>query len=243
MPVVIGQRVPETEAVFQQKADAEKVVLAWAEERIILKNYSATTEQLATEWRRLGSAESFSITTDLPGVYQLKNLATVLTAVEMLNEKGWHLSDEVVVAALQQVKKLNSLHGRWEKIMDNPRVILDVGHNEDGVKQIVKQLVAEENSVHIILGMVKDKAIENVLQLFPTNYHYYFTQAHLPRALPATELQAKAVAAGLSGGVYDDVNIALQAALQVAAPTDCIVVCGSVFLVGEVDRDKLAAVV
>ncbi len=242
VPVVIGQRTLETETVFQQKADAEKVVLAWAEERILLKNYTTASDQLITEWRRLGNAESFSIATDLPGLYQLKNMATVLAAIDILNEKGWQLSDEIVATALPQVKTLTGLHGRWEKIKDNPRVILDVGHNEDGVKQITEQLSTENGSVHIVLGMVKDKAIEDVLKLFPANYHYYFTQAHLPRALPAAELQMKAAAAGLSGSVYEDVNTALQAALQAAAPTDIIVVCGSVFLVGEVDREKLAAI-
>lgn len=240
VPVVVGQKAAATEGIFMQKADAEKAILAWAEERMILKSYEATAAQLVAEWRRLGSADLFSIATDLPGLYQLKNVATVLTAVELLNEKGWQLAAETVATALQQVKKLTGLHGRWEKIHDNPTVILDVGHNEDGVKQIVEQLsLQKEGTVHIVLGMVKDKAIEAVLELFPANYHYYFTQAHLPRALPAAELQARAAAAGLLGDEYSDVNKALQAALSAATPADTILVCGSVFLVGEVDRERL----
>jgi dihydrofolate synthase / folylpolyglutamate synthase len=93
--------------------------------------------------------------------------------------------------------------------------------------------------VHIIIGMVKDKATADVLKLFPAHYHYYFTQANLPRALQAHELQTKALAAGLSGNVYKDVNEALRVAMQAAAPTDTIVVCGSVFLVGEVEIEQL----
>ena len=93
--------------------------------------------------------------------------------------------------------------------------------------------------LHLIIGMVKDKDITQVLELLPKDDSYYFTQAHIPRALNAIELQQKATAFSLKGNVYEDVNTALQQALQKADANDLIIVCGSIFLVAEVDRNKI----
>lgn len=67
---------------------------------------------------------------------------------------------------------------------------------------------------------------------------YYFTQSHIPRALPVAELAAKAKPIGLNGHAFEDVNFALDAAIKNANQQDLILVIGSVFLVAEVDRSK-----
>src|SRR5262249_27997725 len=94
--------------------------------------------------------------------------------------------------------------------------------------------LTDHNQLHIVLGMVKDKEIEKVLALLPHDAVYYFTQAHIPRAIDADLLQEKAMAANLKGDVYPDVNAALAIAKTNAGKNDLIIVCGSVFLVGEV---------
>jgi dihydrofolate synthase/folylpolyglutamate synthase len=86
--------------------------------------------------------------------------------------------------------------------------------------------------------MVKDKEIEKILSLLPKHAHYYFTKAQIPRAISEDELAVKATIAGLSGESFSEVNVALQAALNRAHKDDLILVCGSVFLVGEVDAVK-----
>jgi len=122
----------------------------------------------------------------------------------------------------------------WEP--DAPMVILDVGHNEDGIKQIIQQLeLTSYHELHIILGMVKDKEIYKVLSLFPHNAFYYFTQAAIPRALPAKLLQSKAAEYNLKGEIFINVNEAITSAKAKAHKDDLIIVCGSVFLVGEVN--------
>jgi dihydrofolate synthase/folylpolyglutamate synthase len=84
--------------------------------------------------------------------------------------------------------------------------------------------------------MVKDKDVQSVLQLLPKNALYYFTQSHIPRALPVDELAAQASVIGLNGHSYEDVNLALKDAIKNANHNDLILVIGSVFLVAEVDR-------
>ena len=127
------------------------------------------------------------------------------------------------------------MHGRWEQVHQSPAVILDVAHNVDGVRQLQQQLeLATYHHLHIIIGMVKDKEIADVLALLPVHASYYFTQAQIPRALDAAVLQEKAAGFGLQGHVFADVNKALQDALSHAHKDDLILICGSVFLVGEV---------
>ena len=112
---------------------------------------------------------------------------------------------------------------------------MDVGHNVDGFQQILKQVeVTDHRELHIILGMVKDKETTAVLQLLPPTAHYYFAQAPIPRAIESTELQRNAAQYKLKGKAYTDVNIAMKEARSKAHPDDLIIVCGSVFLVGEV---------
>ncbi|MGZ3853950.1 MAG: bifunctional folylpolyglutamate synthase/dihydrofolate synthase, partial [Flavisolibacter sp.] len=68
---------------------------------------------------------------------------------------------------------------------------------------------------------------------------YYFTNAHIPRALDAQGLQAIASGFTLAGECYGDVNLALQDALANASKEDLVVVCGSIFLVAEVNKELI----
>ena len=163
---------------------------------------------------------------------------SVLEACSQLQQLGWKINDEQIHKGLKQTKKLTGLHGRWEIIHHSPLVVLDVAHNIDGIKQLVEQAeVTEHRQLHIVIGMVKDKEVEKVLAQLPKNALYYFTKAQIPRALPEDELMEKALLAKLHGDSFPEVNNALEFALQHAHPDDLIIVCGSVFLVGEVSAD------
>jgi dihydrofolate synthase/folylpolyglutamate synthase len=237
IPVVIGETIPETEIVFLQKAKEQQATLFFANnhfttEEILMQNHKL---QVIVKNKTTGKPLSYEL--DLPGLYQTKNLCTVLAAVEQLQQQGWNISQEQVQTALSHTKQINGLHGRWEVLQQHPSVVLDVGHNEDGIKQIVKQLQYYSfQQLHIIIGMVKDKEIEKVLALLPADAVYYFTKAQIPRALDEVILQAKALQFGLKGATYLNVNDALTKAKQCASADDLILVCGSVFLVGEVAR-------
>jgi dihydrofolate synthase/folylpolyglutamate synthase len=172
---------------------------------------------------------------DLSGLYQQKNLVTVLEAVHQLQLIGWKISYGNVSEALQHVKKTTGLHGRWEVILHDPKIILDVAHNVDGISQVVEQLSFETyDHLYIVIGMVKDKEIEEVLKLLPSHASYYFTKAQIPRALDEKELKEKASQLNLDGKAFPDVNGAVQDILTHAKKNDLILICGSVFLVAEV---------
>lgn len=235
VPVVIGEFVPETKPVFLQKAQEQHSEIVFAQDEMHV--VSAFHQKLMEVTVAFKSDQTKKYTLDLTGTYQQKNLLTVLTSVEQLRKLGYCITDQQLATALQQVQSLTGLHGRWELIHEHPSVILDVGHNEDGIQQVLLQLQQMNyHKLHWIIGMVKDKEIDKVLHLLPTDAHYYFTKAQIPRALPENELKAKAAEKRLSGDAYSNVNVALAQALTYASKDDLILVCGSVFLVGEVER-------
>lgn len=238
VPVVIGETLPETKPVFEQTAIEKQSPIFFAELFCTVEQAKQANGMLQVTLSRNNKTEEYSC--DLPGYYQAKNIRTVLCAVEQLQQQGFAISNEQVHEGLSHAAQLTGLHGRWEKIHSHPDIILDVAHNEDGIRQL--ETVWKENSdrnIHIIMGMVKDKEIDNVLSLLPAHATYYFTQAHIPRALDREDLKKLAAAKGLHGLAYEDVNAAIKAAKENAGVDDLILVIGSVFLVGEVD-DVLA---
>jgi dihydrofolate synthase / folylpolyglutamate synthase len=235
IPVVVGETASETKKIFEQVAREKQAPLFFADTQRYVAEWQYEHHQLMVQVTPSGTDERFTYHLDLPGFYQSKNCITVLEVIYHLQKAGWKITDEQVQQALRQVKKLTGLHGRWEVIHDHPVVVLDVGHNEDGIKQITAQLeLSDYQHLHIVIGLVKDKEIEKVLSLLPKEATYYFTRAQIPRALPENELAARAQALGLNGHAYDDVNTALQQAMNKATRHDLVLVCGSVFVVGEV---------
>lgn len=235
IPVVVGETTAATREVFEQVAGENQSPLFFADQLRYVADWKYDHHELQVQITRNGHDERIPYRLDLPGYYQTKNLVTVLESVHQLQQQGWRLPTETVQQALQQVKKLTGLHGRWDVIHRNPAVVLDVGHNEDGMRQILSQIeLTNYNNLHIVIGMVKDKEVEKVLLQLPKEATYYFTKAQIPRALPEDQLAAQAAAHDLQGHTYADVNTALKAALYKAHKNDLIVVCGSVFVVGEV---------
>lgn len=234
-PVVIGEVLPETAPVFTEKAVAMHAPFFIASKLRQVNDWKWEHHHLTVEVAETGKTDHARYQLDLPGIYQLKNLLTVLEAVHQLRNIGWQIPEHAVQAGLLHAKKLTGLHGRWEIIHDSPTVVLDAAHNEDGVKQLLRQVeLTDCHQLHIILGFVNDKDIEKVISLMPPRAQYYFTQAGIPRALEAASLSALANTHGLKGKTYPDVNKALADAKATANPKDLILVCGSIFLLGEV---------
>jgi dihydrofolate synthase / folylpolyglutamate synthase len=240
VPVVIGEKQDETGPLFLQTAQTLNASISFAADHYSVKNWSFSEDYLELTVTESTTKAEFIYTLDLPGIYQIKNIKTVLQSIHVLRQKGWAISEEHIQKALSSVKRLTGLFGRWEIIHHQPTVVLEVAHNEDGIRQMLRHLEQlSYRKLHIVYGMVKDKDADSVLRLLPREAVYYFTQAHIPRALPAEELQLKANEYNLPGEAYDDVNAALRKALNNASKEDLILVCGSIFLVAEVNRELL----
>ena len=225
IPVVIGETTPETRPVFLHKAQEAGAPIYFAEEEKANKQ-----------------ADYPGLDFELKGIYQEKNLCTLLTALPLLIQAGYKLDDRAVRNGFAHVVELTGLMGRWQKLHDRPTVVCDTGHNVGGIRYIVQQLEQQTfRTLRIVIGMVNDKDINGVLALLPRNATYYFTRASVKRALPEQELAALARQAGLAGNCYPDVPTAVRAAQKESLPEDFIFVGGSNFIVADLlaNRDAL----
>ena len=165
---------------------------------------------------------------------QVDNLRTILSAVRLLREQGVAIPEETLRKGFREVTRMTGLRGRWETLSEHPTLICDTAHNEDGIRYVVRQLVALGRPLHLIFGMVSDKDVRGVLALLPQSAKYYFTAASVPRALAPEELRELAQAYDLQGEVYPSIREALTAAQSAAQPeTDVIFVGGSNFLIAD----------
>lgn len=236
VPVIIGESISETKIVFEKKAEETHSPIFFAKDFYKVNQVNYQTNRLEVKIYSEKEKKEKKFYLDLNGMYQQKNLVTVLSALDIL-KSHFFLKEEKIKEAFSQVKKLTNFHGRWEVIHQNPLVVLDVAHNEDGIRQVVQQ-ISQSNfqQLHIVIGMVKDKDPHKILTQLPKNAQYYFTQAQMPRALNSFELKEKASHYQLTGNAYDSVNEALNAALKKLSSQDMLLIFGSVFIVGEVDE-------
>jgi dihydrofolate synthase/folylpolyglutamate synthase len=239
IPAVIGQTHVETAAVFETMARQLDAPIVFADAIWETAAQSITPGNISIELTGIRNGSTRKFNADLAGIYQADNIRTVVTAIDLLIERGWKVKEEDIAKGIAFAKKNTGLHGRWEVINTAPIVILDVAHNTEGIKQVVQQINASAfEKLFIILGMSKDKDVEAVITQLPKQANYGFTQAQIPRALTTEELEKMASSASLNGQSYPDVNTAIEDILKMAGPNDLVLVCGSVFIVGEVDRER-----
>lgn len=235
IPVVIGETHPETSPIFVKKAVDNNSPIVFADQRydIPYATQSANFDQLLQVYED-GVLKYSNLATPLLGIYQRKNAKTVITAIDQLVAMGYTISKANIYDGFKNVVKNTSLLGRWQIVGHNPLIVCDTGHNEDGIRQVVAQLLQTPcKQLHMVIGMVNDKDIDQVLALLPTEATYYFTQAQLPRALNANTLSDKALKFGLTGNIYGTVNDAVNAAKKNADINDLIFIGGSTFIVAE----------
>lgn len=211
--VVIGETVPETKIVFEEIAREKNAKITFAE------------------------ALTFpNIETDLKGSYQVKNKQTALATLQILNQQNtFQISEETIKTGLEKVVSNTHLMGRWQVLQTEPKVICDTAHNKEGLAYVLKQLSEEKrNDLHIVLGFVSDKNLDEVLVMFPKAATYYFCRPAIPRGLDVTILKEKAIEIGLKGRAFKSVQEAYDTALKNSKREDLVFVGGSTFVVSEI---------
>lgn len=236
IPVVIGETNEETAPVFKKVAAEKSAPIFFADKKYVVSYATLGIDgKQNVHLEKDGEAVSGEIKLDLLGAYQHKNLPTVLQSVDLLREKGFEISSLALKDGLGNVVELTGLLGRWQIVGNNPLIVCDTGHNEDGIKALVEQIknTAFKN-LHIVLGTVGDKNPDNVLALLPKNAQYYFVRADIERALNENKLKARATAFGLYGESFDSVKEGFAKARETAQKQDLIFVGGSTFVVAEI---------
>lgn len=234
IPIIVGETHAETAPVFTQTAALLNAPLTIADARFRLTDTGVVNGLRQVMVSEAGE-EPTLFRLDLIGGYQLRNLATVLATVSVL-QSVLPVAITQQQQALQQVVPLTGLSGRFQQLGQSPLIIADTAHNEPGLQALFETIASlPYHALRIVIGLVADKDRQKVLAVLPASAIYYFCQAHTPRSLSAETLQAEAAALGRYGSVYADVNQALAAAKEASSPMDLILITGSNYTIAELD--------
>ena len=234
VPVVVSETQPETQDVFRKTAADVNATILFADMHYHLEDRGVEQGKRNVQVTQKGG-KTYPLELDLVGAYQLHNLAGVLATVEEL-QPIWPVLRVAQQTALANVISLTGLKGRFQTLHEHPRVIADTAHNQPGLIALFETIESMSfQTLRIVLGVVADKDRTKVLASLPSTARYYFCQAQTPRALPAIDLQAEASQTGRLGDAFADVNEALTAALDQAAPDDLILITGSNYTIAELN--------
>lgn len=167
------------------------------------------------------------------GEHQLYNALTALRALEIIKLSGYNITEENILNGFGNVK----FAGRFEILKENPVIVLDGGHNINGIEyfsRAVKEYF-KDNKITLFFGMLKDKNPEDVLPLLmPICKEIYTLTPNNPRAVKASDL-ADLIKKHYDTNVtpldnYQDIiNIVKE-----ADRNDYIAFVGSLYMIGEV---------
>ena len=165
------------------------------------------------------------------GEHQINNALTVVSAVDILREKGFAISDEQLIEGIAAAK----FPARFEVCSKDPLVILDGAHNPHAAAALasgIKKFLPEKRT--LLCGMMADKDCAGVMStLAPLFERVIAVPVQSPRAISPAELAALAAPYCKSVFTAENAAQALDAALAALNPGEALVVAGSLYLASE----------
>jgi dihydrofolate synthase/folylpolyglutamate synthase len=235
VPVIIGESGSQTDNIFIKIAEQKSSSLYFAD-----KKYSAAGTVFSADGMQVFNIEKDSevyypnLKTDLLGIYQKKNILTALACIDFLKDNGFEIANIDIYNGLKKVIPNTGLYGRWLIMNREPLIICDTAHNLEGFKSVMLQIRnTPYKNLHMVIGFVKEKNIEDFLGIFPENALYYFTRPDIPRGLDENIILEKSKAYNLKGKAYGSVKKAYMAAKSSADKDDMIFIGGSTYVVAD----------
>ena len=211
-PIVIGETQDEIKSIFIDIANTKGSEIVFADD-FIYDNYDC----------------------DLQGIYQKKNIKTVLKASEILQQNDYKINDIHIKNGLNRVSINTGLKGRWDIVQNNPMIICDTAHNMAALKEVISQLTRLEYSkLYFIVGFSDDKDLDKISKIFPENSEYYFVKPKVDRGKDSQEVKQIFESNNRIGITQNSVNEAINQIKKTSNKDDVIFIGGSTFVVSEI---------
>lgn len=166
----------------------------------------------------------------LIGVHQMVNTVTVLELCKVLQSKGIFISKKAIESGLAGV----FFPARMQLLSKDPVILLDGGHNPQGIKALTESLKAlGYDKVHLVIGMMKDKDCSSAIRMLAGMAVSVrcVTVNGMPRAMPAEELARLFYeTAAVKAAAYESPEVAIDAAKASCDKDDTVLICGSLYL-------------
>lgn len=225
-PVVSAQQEPAAAAVIRDRCRQDGAPLTFAGE-----GFSAVWEASGLTYHGL-HVELSGLQPGIGGSYQATNAACALAAAELLVQAvGVTISPAAMAVGIAAAR----WPGRMELFPGPPRLLLDGAHNPAGAVALAHELrQLHYQRLWLVCGVMGDKDAAGILAaLLPLATEAVAVTPAIDRALPATHLAAQIAAVGTDCRVGGTVAAGLALVGTLAAADDLVVVCGSLFVVGE----------
>ena len=176
----------------------------------------------------------------LLGKHQFYNAATVIEGINVLNKKGYSISDKNIYNGLKNVK----WDARLSILNKEPLFILDGAHNPQcalALKESLPSILKNKKAI-MIFGTLKDKDYIQTIDLLK-NYckEFICIKPNSNRALGARILANIINNKGIKASYCLSSKNAIKRAFSLANKDDIIIAFGSLYLAGDIKEefDKL----
>lgn len=231
VPVVIGEWHKETAPVFEEVASNNESCILFASEEYTTQIQEKTWSGKFDIYNKNNEIQ-INTHSGLLGEYQKKNIVTVYTVIQVLQNIGLNIPTNAIKRGFKNVIKNTNLLGRWQIISKKPLVICDTGHNYDGISYTMPQLLSlNKKDIRIVWGMVGDKDIDSIQTLLPDSATYYLCKPSIERAMPIERLEG--YFQKKKHKTYKNISAAFLAAKHCATNDSVIYVGGSSYVVAE----------
>ncbi|HBA88759.1 MAG TPA: bifunctional folylpolyglutamate synthase/dihydrofolate synthase [Geobacter sp.] len=219
----------------RQHPDAERAICRVAVEigsRLYRcgEDFQASWQQRRLRYRGIALTLD-SLLPGLAGRYQADNAALALAAAELLGAAGFPVTRQAMKSGIEEAR----WPGRMELFPGAPRVLLDGAHNPAGAAALADSLrEIPRDRLLLVAGVMGDKELAGILApILPLVDRVFAVSPALERALPASVLASFCREAGVAAEEAGSVAEGIDMARAAAAPGDLVLVCGSLFTVGE----------
>jgi dihydrofolate synthase/folylpolyglutamate synthase len=180
--------------------------------------------------------ESKKKTIELYPSYQIENLQTALITLELLS---YSISQKIIQKSIDKLQVNTGLFARMTHINRNPTIILDVSHNEDGIKATLNALILNpKGKLVVLLGCSNDKDINLHINLFQENTTIYLCAFNNERSRKFEEYQILKTQNPKIKEVFADINLAIIKLKKLLSREDTLLIIGSFFLIADYEADN-----
>jgi dihydrofolate synthase / folylpolyglutamate synthase len=187
----------------------------------------------------LNKKEYSVYSTPLRGAHQLYNSAL---AVKVIN-KCLGIDNGIIISrGISNVKINSGIEGRYEVVNTSPRIIFDSAHNPEGVQSFVNEFAKEYETYKeriLIFGAMKDKNVREMLKSIHFYFHKIFiTEIKTERSAKFEELEEISDSLNIKVNRLVDMDSFIKEFKRIGQG-NCLIVLGSIYLLGEIKSELL----
>lgn len=229
IPVIISKNVEEVKNVIKNITLQKSSLLIDAEKTMFASNITSSFDSLSFILHSTITKNYYFINSPLIGEFQIENIKTAVACIEAC------FNNIVKVEHVENgIKNLKfKIKGRFQIFKTSPIIILDTAHNSNAIDTFLSELLKNENSKIAILGIMKDKQIDEIIsKIENTFYKIILTQAKTERSL-AVDILANKFNIKEKIFISKNVHQAIDMAFSISSKDELIVIFGSNYIVGE----------